>query len=81
MKNYKSIIEKLIERAMWECALGTDSRSMRPRSSKAGKPGELIMKLPPDERKALENLKSEDLQHRLPEILKIMLTPEPIKKP
>lgn len=29
MKNYKSIIEKLIERAMWECALGTDSRPIR----------------------------------------------------
>lgn len=81
MKNCLSIIESLIDKAIWECVFWPDPRSEKARSSKAGKPGELIMKLPPHERKALEKLKAEDLQHRLPEILKDMLTPKPIKKP
>ena len=81
MKSCNNLINSLIDRAIWECVLWPDPRSKKPRSSKAGKPGEFILKLPPDERKSLQKLKSEDLQHRLPEILKVMLTPEPIKKP
>lgn len=52
--NAKEIFEKLVARAM---SWGLLSSSRRP-----GKPGELVEKLPAEEREELQNLKSKDTQ-------------------
>lgn len=78
MKNKNTLINSLVDRAIWECVWSPDSRSMKPRSSKAGKPGEYILKLPFEQRELLKDLTSKDLQHRLPEVLKDMLKPIPL---
>jgi hypothetical protein len=52
--NAKEIFQKLVSRAM---SWGLLSSHRRP-----GKPGELIEKLPPEEREELQNLKAKDTQ-------------------
>lgn len=52
--NAKEIFEKLVERA-WFYASGLSSRGR-------GKPGELIARLPAEEREELQNLQSKDIQ-------------------
>jgi hypothetical protein len=52
--NAKEIFEKLVTRA-WFSICGLSSRGR-------GKPGELIERLPAEEREELKNLKSKDIQ-------------------
>lgn len=80
MKNKITLINSLVDKAIWECVLWPDVRSFSPKSSKSGKPGEYVLKLPPEQRELLKDLTSKDLQHRLPEVLTDMLKPIPLSQ-
>lgn len=80
MRNKNTLINSLIDKAVWECVLWPDVRSFSPKSSKAGKPGEYILKLPSEQRELLKDLTSKDLQHRLPDVLKQMLKPQTLRE-
>ena len=54
--NAKEIFEKLVNRAFFYVS-GLSSLRRNP-----GKPGELVERLPPEEREELQNLKSKDIQ-------------------